>query len=103
MRLGVEAALVGRELVPGDVEIVDGQIGRVGLSSANGKGVASPGFVDLQVNGFGGIDFLDADAAGYRVAGRGDARDGRHGVPADIHHGSRGAARRGADGGAERL
>jgi N-acetylglucosamine-6-phosphate deacetylase len=69
MRLGVEAALVGRELVPGDVEIVDGHIGRVGLASANGKGVASPGFVDLQVNGFGGIDFLDADAAGYRVAG----------------------------------
>ena len=69
MRLGVEAALVGRELVPGDVEVVDGKIARVGLSSANGKGVASPGFVDLQVNGFGGIDFLDADAAGYRVAG----------------------------------
>ena len=69
VRLGVEAALVGRELVPGDVEIADGHIGRVGLSSANGKGVASPGFVDLQVNGFGGVDFLDADAAGYRVAG----------------------------------
>ena len=29
MRLGVEAALVGRELVPGDVEILDGHIGRV--------------------------------------------------------------------------
>ncbi len=42
------------ELVPGDVEIVDGHIGALGLSSANGKGVASPGFVDLQVNGFGG-------------------------------------------------
>ena len=55
--------------MPGDVEIVDGRIARVGLSSANGSGVASPGFVDLQVNGFGGVDFLDADAAGYRVAG----------------------------------
>ena len=70
MRLGVEAGLVGRELVPGDVEVVDGKIARVGLSSANGKGVASPGFVDLQVNGFGGVDFLEADAAGYRVAGQ---------------------------------
>ncbi|MGH3018293.1 MAG: N-acetylglucosamine-6-phosphate deacetylase, partial [Gaiellaceae bacterium] len=69
MRLGVEAGLVGRELVPGDIEVVDGRIARVGLPSANGKGVASPGFVDLQVNGFGGVDFLDADAAGYRVAG----------------------------------
>ena len=70
MRLGVKAALVGRELVPGDVEIADGRIARVGLPSANGKGVASPGFVDLQVNGFGGVDFLDAAAAGYRVAGQ---------------------------------
>jgi N-acetylglucosamine-6-phosphate deacetylase len=69
MRLGVEAALVRRELVPGDVEIVDGRISRVGLPSANGKGVASPGFIDLQVNGFAGVDFLDADAADYRIAG----------------------------------
>ena len=29
-----------------------------------------PGFVDLQVNGFGGVDFLDADADGYRRAGQ---------------------------------
>ncbi len=28
-----------------------------------------PGFVDLQVNGFGGVDFLDADTDGYRRAG----------------------------------
>ena len=35
----------------------------------NGRGLAVPGFVDLQVNGFGGVDFLDADADGYRRAG----------------------------------
>jgi N-acetylglucosamine-6-phosphate deacetylase len=69
MRLGVEAAVVGRRLVPGDVEIADGRIARYGLAAANGKGIASPGFVDLQVNGFGGVDFLEADAAGYRDAG----------------------------------
>ena len=69
MRLGVEAALVDGRLVPGDVEIVDGLVGRHGLASRHGHGVAAPGFVDLQVNGFGGVDFLDADAAGYRRAG----------------------------------
>lgn len=69
MRLGVEASLVGHRLVPGDVEVEDSRIRAYGLPSANGRGVAAPGFVDLQVNGFGGVDFLDADAAGYRRAG----------------------------------
>src|SRR4029450_9480190 len=66
---GVEAALVDGALVQGDVEVVDGRIGRVGISSANGRGIAVPGFIDLQVNGFGGVDFLEADAEGYRRAG----------------------------------
>jgi N-acetylglucosamine-6-phosphate deacetylase len=69
MRLGVEAALFEGTLVPGDVEIADGRIARLGLASRNGRGVAAPGFVDLQVNGFGGVDFLDSDAKGYRRAG----------------------------------
>jgi N-acetylglucosamine-6-phosphate deacetylase len=70
VKLGVEAAVVGNSLVPGDVEIVDGRIGRIGVSSPNGRGrIAVPGLIDLQVNGFGGVDFLEADAAGYRRAG----------------------------------
>ncbi len=69
MKLGVEAALVGGSLVPGDVEIVDGRIARVGVPGPNGRGIAVPGFIDLQVNGFGGVDFLEADAEGYRRAG----------------------------------
>ena len=68
-RLGVEAALVDGVLVAGDVEIADGRIAAFGLGGKRGRGFAVPGFVDLQVNGFGGVDFLDADAAGYRRAG----------------------------------
>jgi N-acetylglucosamine-6-phosphate deacetylase len=69
MKLGVEAALVDGLLIKGDVEVQDGRISAVGLSAPGGRGIAVPGFVDLQVNGFGGVDFLDADADGYRRAG----------------------------------
>jgi N-acetylglucosamine-6-phosphate deacetylase len=69
MKLGVAAAFVDDRLVPGDVEVSDGRIAEVGLAAPGGTGVAVPGFVDLQVNGFGGVDFLEADADGYRRAG----------------------------------
>lgn len=68
-RLGVEAALVDGQLLPGDVELVDGLVAAVGLNSSPGKGIAVPGFVDLQVNGFAGVDFFSADTEGYRRAG----------------------------------
>jgi N-acetylglucosamine-6-phosphate deacetylase len=69
VRLGVEAALVDGRFVRGDVEIEDERIAAYGLVSGNGRGVAVPGFVDLQVNGFAGVDFFAADAEGYRRAG----------------------------------
>jgi N-acetylglucosamine-6-phosphate deacetylase len=68
-RLGVEAALVDGVFVAGDVEVADGLITAVGVAAPGGRGYAVPGFVDLQVNGFGGVDFLDADTSGYRRAG----------------------------------
>ena len=68
MRLGVEAAIVRGKLVPGDVEVADGTIAEVGLAGP-GTGVATPGFVDLHIHGFGGVDFANADLAAYRRAG----------------------------------
>jgi N-acetylglucosamine-6-phosphate deacetylase len=69
MRLGVHAAVVDGILLRGDVEVADGRIVAVGIESGNGSGIAIPGLVDLQVNGFGGVDFAGADSAGYRRAG----------------------------------
>ena len=69
MRLGVEAALVDGSLVPGDVSLDGGRVAAVGLERSNGAGIAVPGFVDLQVNGFAGVDFLGTDADGYAAAG----------------------------------
>ncbi len=69
MRLGVEAALVHGELVPGDVEIDDGRVAAVGLAPGTRGHIAVPGFVDLQVNGYGGVDFLSASDDDYCRAG----------------------------------
>ena len=67
MKLGVEAALIEGELVSGDIELAGGRITAAGLAGG-GRGIAFPGFVDLHVNGFGGVDFVTADSTGYRVA-----------------------------------
>jgi len=69
MRLGVEAALVRGELVAGDVEVEDGRVVALGLGGGPRGRIAIPGFVDLQVNGYGGVDFLSAAGDDYRRAG----------------------------------
>jgi N-acetylglucosamine-6-phosphate deacetylase len=69
MRLGVAAVLVGGRLVDGDVEVEDGRIAAVGIGAPGGSRIAVPGFVDLQVNGFAGVDFSAPGEDGYAVAG----------------------------------
>jgi N-acetylglucosamine-6-phosphate deacetylase len=68
MRLGVAAALVDGKLLPGDVAVDDGAVTAVGLGGG-GRGIAAPGFVDLQVNGFAGVDLQTADSEAYSRAG----------------------------------
>lgn len=68
-RLGVAAALVDGTTVPGDVAIEDGRISAVGVAPPGPGGtLAVPGFIDLQVNGFAGVDFSACDLDGYRHA-----------------------------------
>jgi N-acetylglucosamine-6-phosphate deacetylase len=76
VRLGVEAALVDGELVEGDVTILDGVLAEVGVLPGGRGGTAVAGFVDVHVNGIGGVDFLSADKAGYRDAAEALARTG---------------------------
>lgn len=68
-RLGVAGALVDGRIVPGDVAVAGGRIVAVGLGAPSGQRLAVAGFVDLQVNGFAGVDLSEADADGYRRAG----------------------------------
>jgi len=76
MRLGVREALVGGGLVHGDVAVEDGVVVDVGLAPAGRGGLAVPGFVDVQVNGFGGVDAAAADLDGYRTMAAALARTG---------------------------
>ena len=69
MRLGVQAALVRGEFVPGDVKVQDGRVVAVGLPRGPRGLIAIPGLVDIQTNGYGGVDFLSATTEDYRSAG----------------------------------
>jgi N-acetylglucosamine-6-phosphate deacetylase len=83
MRLGVAGAVIGGGLVPGDVEVDDGVITRAGISPAGispsgpgASGYALPGLIDLQANGYGGVDFNEAGHDGFLTALRALKRDG---------------------------
>ncbi|MDT7741154.1 MAG: N-acetylglucosamine-6-phosphate deacetylase [Actinomycetota bacterium] len=62
-RLGVSAALVGGVLHPGDVAVADGVVEAVGLPAARGGAIAVAGLVDVQCNGYAGVDLTALGAA----------------------------------------
>ena len=67
-RLGVSAALVDGVLHPGDVAVADGVVEAVGLggrggATARGGAVAVAGLVDVQCNGYAGVDLTALGAA----------------------------------------
>jgi N-acetylglucosamine-6-phosphate deacetylase len=73
----VRAAFDGTRLVSGDVLIEDGRVAAVGLQPPAGSDLlAAPGFVDLQVNGFAGVDLQTADLDGFRAVGQALAATG---------------------------
>jgi N-acetylglucosamine-6-phosphate deacetylase len=75
--LGVRAALVDGTLVPGDVRIVSGLVTEVGVPPrATAHGTAVPGFIDLHINGFAGVDFLTCEPDDYGRVGRALAATG---------------------------
>ena len=78
-RLGVSAALVDGVLLPGDVALADGRVAEVGLPPARGDRIAAPGLVDLQVNGFAGVDLVASGPDELRELARALTR---HGVTA---------------------
>ena len=69
MRLGVARSINEGAIVEGDVEIDGDKVSAVGISPAGPGGIAVPGFVDMQVNGFAGVDFTTATAEDYAAAG----------------------------------
>ncbi len=79
--LGVSAALVDGDLLPGDVRIDGDAVTEVGLPPAPGGRIAVPGLVDLQVNGFAGVDLMAAEVEEMRALAEALPR---HGVTAFV-------------------
>ena len=78
MRLGVSAAIVDGQLVPADLEVRDGRVSAL-RPPASGHRIAIPGLIDLQVNGYAGVDFMAAGADEHVEAARALLRTGTTG------------------------
>jgi len=65
----VDAALVDGAFVAGDVAVGAGRVSAIGLAPAGSGLIATAGFVDVQVNGYAGVDFSTGDVSGYQRAG----------------------------------
>ena len=74
-KLGVSGAIVQGIYHPGDISIRDGVVAEIGLPPGK-SGIAIPGFVDLQVNGFAGVDFATATADDWNFASQQLAQTG---------------------------
>jgi N-acetylglucosamine-6-phosphate deacetylase len=74
-RLGVGAAFLDGVLIGGDVAVDDGAVVAVGLPG-NGPAIAVPGLVDLQVNGYAGVDAAHGSVDDLEAMGLALARDG---------------------------
>jgi N-acetylglucosamine-6-phosphate deacetylase len=65
-RLGVDGIIDAGTWQRGDVAVEDGRVVEVGLPPAGTELVAARGFVDLQANGYVGVDLLTADEDAFR-------------------------------------
>jgi N-acetylglucosamine-6-phosphate deacetylase len=67
MRIPAKGAVIHGAFVAGDIAVEDGRLAQIGLPST-GNSYILPGLIDLQVNGYGGIDFNAATREDFESA-----------------------------------
>lgn len=75
MRIPAKGAVIRGAWVAGDIVVEDGRLAAIGLPST-GESIVLPGLIDLQVNGYGGVDFNAATAEEFEQALVALRRDG---------------------------